>query len=426
MSRPAAPKYRQGWLWNFGFSAFWFATSYKWFILLLAVIPGQVEDIVPGGTKNTNWGMVYSVGAVWAVFGPALFGSLSDRLRTKWGHRRPFLWAGAALTVVALSVLSQATSLLQLTLGYLLLQIGDDLGSGPYGGMVAEMVPQDQRGRASSIMQVMQQAGNVLSAVTAIVLKRPELIYLSIGVLNVLCVLWTTATIRDIDQPPARRHKGRLLSDWLSPWKSLDFRRVYFAKVMNSLAFALISNYILYYLTDMFRSYKLLGIDFQDARSATFLIGVTVSATAVVGAVVSAKVSDKVGVKKMISIAGVVVFAILVPFALARNFDIFWGLAVPFGVALGMYVSCDWALASDVLPDKDRAGAQMGVWVSALTVVQIFVGQAGRGIDALNRVSMGLGYVTVIWLGGFLFVAGTLLNRSVGRSGPAAPDRLVS
>ena len=55
----------------------------------------------------------------------------------------------------------------------------------------------------------------------------------------------------------------------------------------------------------------------------------------------------------------------------------------------------------------------MGVWVSALTVPQVFTGLAGRGIDELNRMSFGLGYMTVIWLSGILFVGGTLLNRSI-------------
>ena len=46
MSQAPSTGYRDTWLWNLGFSAYWFATSYKWYILLLVIIPGQVVDVV--------------------------------------------------------------------------------------------------------------------------------------------------------------------------------------------------------------------------------------------------------------------------------------------------------------------------------------------------------------------------------------------
>lgn len=405
--------YRDTWGWNLRFSAYWFATSYKWFILLLAVIPGQVAELVPGGTKNTQWGIVYSVGAIWAIFGPALFGGISDRAQTRFGHRVPFLVAGAAVTLVALLVLTSPQSLAQLIVGYLLLQVGDDLATGPYGGMVAESIPEDHRGRASAFIQVLQQTGNVFAAIGTIVFKNPAAAYLSIGVLNIVCSFVTAQIIKDL---PAREHvadKPPFFRAWLEPWKDCDFRKVYFAKFLNVLAFGLISNYILYYLTDMFPGYRLFGADFKVAKTATGIVGLTVSVCAVIGAVIATKLVDRYGKKALIKYSGVLVFCVLVPFGLARQFDLLWALAIPFGVAFGVYVSCDWALASDLLPDKASAGAQMGVWVSALTVPQVVCGQAGRLIDSLNHVSFGLGYMTMIWFSGVLFVAGTLLNTSI-------------
>lgn len=405
--------YRDTWGWNLRFSAYWFATSYKWFLLLLAVIPGQVAELVPGGTKNTQWGIVYSVGAIWAIFGPALFGGISDRVQTRFGHRVPFLVAGAALTLVALGVLVAPHSLGQLVVGYLLLQIGDDLATGPYGGMVAESIPVEHRGRASAFIQVLQQTGNVFAAIGTIVFKEPAIAYLSIGVLNIVCAVVTALTIKNLPAREPSSDKTPFFRSWLQPWKDCDFRKVYFAKFLNVLAFGLISNYILYYLTDMFPGYKLFGADFKVAKTATGIVGLTVSVCAVIGAMVATKLVDRLGKKKLIKYAGIMVFLVLVPFGLARNFDVLWALAIPFGVAFGVYVSCDWALASDLLPDKASAGAQMGVWVSALTVPQVVAGQAGRLIDGLNHTSFGLGYMTMIWFSGVLFVLGTLLNTSI-------------
>ena len=76
--------------WLVGVSTFWFATSYKWFLILVFLLPDRVASIVPGGEKGAYWGAVFGLGATWAVVGPALFGDFSDRV----GDRRPFILVG--------------------------------------------------------------------------------------------------------------------------------------------------------------------------------------------------------------------------------------------------------------------------------------------------------------------------------------------
>ena len=55
-----------GWSHFAALSAYWFAQSYKWFILLLAILPEQVKQFAPE-SKNTSWGVVMMAGAVWAM-----------------------------------------------------------------------------------------------------------------------------------------------------------------------------------------------------------------------------------------------------------------------------------------------------------------------------------------------------------------------
>src|SRR5688572_16478091 len=88
------PLFRDHIGWYLGISAFWFATSLKWFILFL-MLPAQVAEVVPGGQKNGAWGRVVAIGAAEAMIGPALFGYWSDRTRSRWGRRRPFIAIGA-------------------------------------------------------------------------------------------------------------------------------------------------------------------------------------------------------------------------------------------------------------------------------------------------------------------------------------------
>ena len=87
--------------WYLGLSAYWFAASFKWFILLVVLLPSQVASVSREGEKNTYWGLVFAIGATWAIIGPSIFGHWSDRA----GKRVPFVLAGAVSTCGALAVL---------------------------------------------------------------------------------------------------------------------------------------------------------------------------------------------------------------------------------------------------------------------------------------------------------------------------------
>jgi Na+/melibiose symporter-like transporter len=423
--------YRDTWLWNLGFSAYWFATSWKWYILLLVVIPGQVVDLVTAEgaarglagadlesyvqhIKNTKWGLVVLFGAVWALFGPMIFGGWSDRLRSRFGHRQPFIAAGAALTCVALFVLADAPSYWVLVLGYLLLQFSDDVGTGPYSAMVPEIVPEEHRGRASSVMSMLQLLGQIGSAVTALVLGEVKLIYVGVGLVNLLCALWTVWTIRGV-RPASAAVEDRefFLTKWLRPFKTRDFVWVWFTRLLSALGFFLVTQYIRNFLTDAYSSYVFFGVDLGSAGDAVNVLGLTMSLFGAFGATYAARHADRIGRKRLIYVSGVAIFVVMVPFALVRDYTLAWALAAVFGAGYGLYISADWALVSDVIPNKGAAGVEMGVWASSVVSVQLLSGAFGSVIDVLNRQAALLGYMTAVVTAGCLFLASTMLVKQV-------------
>ena len=441
MSRAPSTGYRDTWLWNLGFSAYWFATSYKWYILLIIVIPGQVVDLITtdavrGGMaleaaeqyaedfKNTKWGLVVLLGAVWALFGPMIFGGWSDRLRSRFGHRQPFIAAGAALTVVSLAVLADAQSYWVIIVGYLLLQFSDDVGTGPYSAMVPEIVPEESRGRASSVMSMLQLLGQIGSSVAALVIsavvKDPvaavKTIYLGVGSVNALCALWTVYTIRAVR--PALAEEGEAEKElffrkWARPFKQRDFVWVWFTRLLSALGFFLVTTYIRNFLTDAYDSYVFFGMDLGSASMAVNVLGLTMSLTGAFGAMYAAKHSDRIGRKRLIYVSGVLIFCVMVPFALVRDYTVAWALACVFGAGYGLYISADWALVSDVIPNKRSAGVEMGVWASSIVSVQLLSGAYGSVIDWLNKKSPHAGYMSAVVLAGCLFLVSTMLVRQV-------------
>lgn len=409
---------RRSTLWYAGLSAYWFATSYKWFILLLVVLPGQVNDIVPGGEKNTAWGMVFMIGAIWAVIGPSVFGYLSDRSGSGSGRRRPFIAIGAGATVIALAVLAQADQLWMLVVGYLLLQVSDDVGTGPYSALIPDAVPESDRGKASGWMGFMQLAGQFCSAIVGNYLGSVLFIYVGIAVVNVLCALWVLALLKGVDVVEVREGKSRaslaeFFRGWTTPWASADFRWVWVTRFLNALGFYMVQPYLRNYLEDVVKDFRVFGVSVGDGQAATMVIGLTISVFGAVGAAWAAKASDRIGRKRVIYLGGSLMAAVLIPIALIPNYTVIWCLALGFGFGYGAYLSADWALVSDVLPDKAAAGKDMGVWQSSISSVQILAGGFGRVIDWGNRLQFGLGYSMTLAGAAVVFFLGTVLVRKV-------------
>lgn len=421
-----------------GVSAYWFATSFKWFILLVAVLPSQVASIVPDDVKNTYWGRLFLIGALWAVIGPAVFGRLSDQR----GRRKPFIAAGAALTVVALAVLAQIRevsgnltppgvdmgSFMVLVVGYLLLQVSDDLGTGPYSAIVPEVVPEEKRGLASGYLGVAKLLAQFLGGISVFFLGGNWLkLYIVIGVVNLLFAIWTLRTYKEAPdrEPQPEQKREPFVQAFLRPWQSADFRWVFASSFLLALAFYLVQPYLRNYMHDVVQTFDFMGrslgssiLDSPDykenaATVAAALLALTISIFGAVGAGVTARLGDRDGRKPVIYWSGVLMFVTLIPFALVTNFQIIAFLAIFFGFGYGARLAAEWALVSDVLPAGNEAGKDMGIWQMSNSSVQLIAGGSGALIDQLNRTQMGLGYRTFFVAAAVLFLLSTVLVRFV-------------
>jgi MFS family permease len=403
--------------WQLGLSAYWFAINLKWFILLSAVLSSQVAGIVPGGEKSTAWGNIVLIGAIWALFGPALFGRLSDR-RGAW---RPFLALGCAGTVVALFILSSSHSYVQLILGYLLLQVSDDAAQGPYSALIPGLVPPEQRGRASGIMSFLLMAAQLAGGIGAILLQHSlASIYILIGAVNIACALISLAVVREEpERMPAE--PTSFAEAWIEPFRSHDFKWVWFTRFLNALGFYCVYTYLRNFLADAVGDFKIFGFDISPvhdgnvadaAFQAVFVLLLLISVIGAVGAVIGGIAADRVGRKRVVYVSGALMATPIIPFVFFHNYTLIVLLAIPFALGYGAYQSADWALASDVMPVTDLA-KNMGLWQSCIVAPQIFSGLAGRVVDAGNRAGGNLGYEIVFIIAAVAFAASIILVRNV-------------
>ncbi|RDI96281.1 MFS transporter [Meiothermus sp. QL-1] len=394
--------------WYLVLSSYWFASSFKWFLILLVLLPARVAELVPEAERATRLGFLFALGAVMALVGPPLWGYFSDRV----GRRMPFLALGALLTAGALVWMAYAPSYLQLVLAYLLLQVADDMATGPYSALIPDLAARRERGVASGWLGVLQVGGQVTAGGVGFLLPSLQGQFLLIALVNLLAAL---LTLRFVGEVPGLRPQARgFLESLLAPWRSADFRWVWFTRFLVMLAQYSVQTYLQFYLADVVRVFQAFGrVVATEAFQAVALLGLLISLGAALSAVPAGRLSDHWGRKPAIYLAGAGLALLMLPLLLLPRFDVLLGLALVFGLFYGAYLAVDWALVADVLPDPEAHATDMGLWQTSIVLPQVLAGSLGVVVDTFNRHSGGLGYTVLFLLAALCFVLGTLLVRQI-------------
>jgi len=394
--------------WYLVLSSYWFASSFKWFLILLVLLPARVADLVPEVDRPGRLGFLFALGAVMALIGPPVFGYLSDRM----GRRMPFLGVGAVLTAVALVWLAFVPSYLQLVLAYILLQLSDDMATGPYSALIPDLVGKRQRGVASGWLGTLQVAGQVVAGLVGFLLVNLQWQFLTIALLNLLAALLILAQIREV--PGLKPQRRNFFSSLIGPWRNADFRWVWLTRFLVMLAQYGVQTYLQYYLADVVQNFSGFGRTFTtEPFQAVALLGLLISIGAAISAVPSGRISDQRGRKPVVYFAGVGLAALMLPIVLLPRYDVLLVVSLIFGLLYGAYLAVDWALVSDVLPDPGSYATDIGIWQTSIVLPQVLAGSFGVAIGGLNQQSAGLGYTVLFLIAAVCFVLGTVLVRQI-------------
>jgi MFS family permease len=392
-------------------ASFWFGLFFHWTPILAVLIPYQVIQLLPRDRQGSGIAVVTGLGAVFAVLLPPLVGDWSDRLRTRWGRRRPIMVVGTLLNAVGLLVLMTAPTYGVLLLGYLIIQIFNNAAGAAYSGIVPDVVPDDQFGRASGMLGAMVQLGSVAGLVATLLMSTVfGHILWTYGVMAVVILatlpptLW--ASRGEGLGPTEPRHPEPLaaaVARFLRPLASGDFAWVIYTRTMVTAGIYCVLPFLQLFFGDVVRVAK--PADFTAEWELLLLLAATPFGLA------GGWVSDRFGRKRFVYASGalmslvVLVFVVLYP--TQQGFVLLAGIL--FGVGYGLYYAVDWALACDTLPDRTRSAKDMGLFHVSFTLPQVFVPfVAGFALDLFNHQAPNAGY-RVIFVGAAAFyVLGTV------------------
>jgi len=405
-------------------NSLWLGQGAHWPPISFQLVP-VAAFMIAGGSADLLIGRVYAAGNVFALIAPVLAGWLSDRTSTRWGRRRPWILAGTAVNLGGIGLLAAAGSPLTLAFAYMLVQLAFNLAGGAFAAVIPDVVPPTDRGRASGLLGMMNAAGAVvgLAAVTAtLAIFHESRTGLVIGYLAVGSVLLITATIsllaiKETPRPDVRHDPIQLdggvtvsavaavvaVASWIailivplgaligpmlllaagalavavawglrepairgffSAFGNRDFFWTFATRALVMMGIATIQPFLAVY----FRQ----AIHAKNPGTLAGEWGLALLAGAIVPAVVGGHLSDRVGRRKpFVYAAGALqaLVASVLLFGLLRSIPLIFALGVVFGIGYGLYVAVDWALAVDVLPDRERSsGRDMGLWHIAFTL----------------------------------------------------------
>lgn len=91
----------------------------------------------------------------------------------------------------------------------------------------------------------------------------------------------------------------------------------------------------------------------------------------IVSALIGGRISDRVGRKPVIYVAGAAMAAAALLLLVAPSYPVALGLALFFGLGFGAFTSVDWALGSDAMPSASSYARDMGIWHVAFVAPQM-------------------------------------------------------
>jgi Na+/melibiose symporter-like transporter len=397
-----------------------FALTALWQSLHTITLPVRLLDFVPEAEKNTALGLLTLSGLLLAMFVQPLAGAVSDRSDFRWGRRRPFILAGGIIALLLIPGLGFAGGYAAIFVVYCLLQVATNIAQGPYQAFIPELVPPDKHGRASGVKGILEITGGLLLVyVSSVFMDRYSaggssyLLWTVLGILMAVVLAATLATVFLVREhrPAADRPRTPLAGTAFSMfrkdiWKNRSFVWFLASRLLVYMAFTTIQQFALYYFQDV------LGL--ADPAGATFRFSVV----AVVGMLVvvwpAGYLSDKIGRRAFTAASGLLGAVGIGVIALSQEYGtILWAAGI-IGVALGIFNSSNWALATDFAPEGEEA-RYLGVANMATAGGAVLARLIGPGIDFFNNRHALSGYDFMLLMCLIYFVVGAVLVVKIKR-----------
>ena len=354
----SAPTKRVGPVFIAAYAAAYFGT---WMALLTPVVVALALRLAQIDAKHEagNLSLILGVGAVFALIANPLFGKLSDRTRSRFGMRRPWLVVGVITGTIGLLIIALVSTIPLILVGWCIAQTGFNAVLAVEIAVLPDQVPEEQRGTVSGVLGMCQNVGIVAGVFLAQAVARSTfLLFMLPTIICLVLVLLFVFVLRDrkldrTQQLPPYGVGEFLRSFWVNPVRYPDFGWNWAGRFLIFMGLATLLSYQVFYLLNHLHENP------GSVGTLVFLSTLVQTIFIVIFSNVGGWLSDRLHRRKILVIVAAVIYAAgLAAVAFVGSFNLFLVAIAITGIGQGIYLAIDLALAASVLPEGGKEAAK--------------------------------------------------------------------
>jgi len=386
------------------------------------------------GLSAAAAGGAVMVGKLWDAVTDPMMGFISDRTRTRWGRRRPYLLFGAVPLALTMwffftnpHIGSQAWLTIWAAIALCALNTAYTVVNIPYSSLTPELT-KDYHERSSlngfrfgfAVIGTILGAGAVLPLVGIFGADRSSGFSFMGAILGFLMAASTLVTFFSVHEPDHSHEPKpteKFFPTFLAVFRNKPYVILLLTYALNLTALNFVQGILVYYFKYIYRD-----------EALTTLAMILLLVTAMVCIPVSVKVSKRIGKKRTYQICfAILASACLVIYFLGHRLGsgFFLAMMVYAGIGIGFGYVAPWAMVPDTIEfdavrtGNRKEGAFYGMWTFtskvgtslAIALTGLILGAAGyaanlpeQGASALAAIRLIIGPIPAI-----VFVAATIL-----------------
>ncbi len=344
-------------------------------LLLPLQLDTPEDDWIRGVVSS---GLVLGVGGLAGIVAGPVAGALSDRASVGRRRRRPWALGGVWLTAVCLVVTGYASGPWAVGAAWVGVSIGVAVSSAAFTAMIADQLPQSQRGAASAAVGSSQAVGIVLGVGLVVLLGLGvDAGYLLLA--GIIAVVGSAAALLLPDPPStAALRPDRSGGRPLASLRDRDFAWMLSGRLVANIGNALGTALFLFFLLHG------LNQPTAEAQDNLLLLIVVYTVFVVIASVLTGLISDRTGNRRGLTVAATLVQAASgVVIAVVPTFEATMIAAALMGLGYGAFSTVGLAFAADLLPDEKDHARDLGIVNVTAALGQLIGPVLGAGLVAL-------------------------------------------
>ncbi len=364
-------------------------------------------------------GAAVMVGKLWDAVTDPMMGFISDRTRSRWGRRRPYLLFGAIPLFLTMwwfftnpRLESQTALTFWAAFALCLLNTAYTIVNIPYSSLTPELT-KDYHERTSlngfrfgfAVIGTILGAGAVLPLVGVFGDDRSagfSFMGAVLGALMAVSTLVTFFSVKEPDHSAEPKPTEKFFPTFLAVFKNRPYVILLLTYALNLTALNFVQGILVYYFKYIYRN-----------EGLTTLAMILLLVTAMICIPISVKVSKHIGKKRTYQICfAVLASACAVIYLLGHKLgsSFFLGMMVYAGIGVGFGYVAPWAMVPDAIEydavrtGNRKEGAFYGMWTFtskvgtslAIALTGAILGAAGYAANLPEQGSQALGAIRLI------------------------------